>query len=90
MHTIATILVIILLMMYMYLYISVACWAGRILESYHKNYYKMLNRYIILGVISGGVWIWSFDRIHEGVYKIVEFLQLCIMILFHGIVMLKI
>jgi hypothetical protein len=85
MHTIATILVIILLIMYMYLYVSVAYKVGRVLETYHKNYYKIVNRYLILGVISGGVWLWSYDRIHEGMYKIIEILQLSAMALFYGI-----
>ena len=90
MHTIATILVIILILMCIYLYISVAYWVGRILEPYHKNYHKILNRYVVLGFISIVVWIWSLDRIHEGVYKIIEFLQFSALVLFHGVGLWKI
>ena len=85
MHIIATILVIILTIVYICLHISLAYKAGRILEPYHKNYYKILNQYIVLGVISSIVWIWSYDRIHEGVYKILEILQFSMMALLHGV-----
>ena len=85
MHTIATISVTILTIVYIYLYISLAYKASILLKPYHKYYYNMLTCYILLGTISGIVWIWSHHRIHEGVYKIVEILQFSMMALLHGV-----